>query len=547
MGGGGGGGSTQFQAQGAPPSFDYQSAAGLNQLATGGDIQAYALSDQDFANRYPALQAAYNTYQANLAQQTGQVGQGQANQSALMGGLANQIAGRMGTPTTTDIQNIQNAAATAAGATQPIYNLGSSMAGLAQPMVGMGQQQGGLAGGLVGMGQQQAGLAQPLFGMGGQQGRIGQAISGLGGQVAGMAATPYAMGQQLLQEPIDPQTQQQMMRAGLSSAAGSLGAASLGQGMAGQAAAARQLGLNTLQYGQAMRGEAMSDIGQAASIAGQGGQLQGLGAQTIGAGGQTIGLGGQQITQGGGLIGLGGQQLAQGAQTMGLGGQQLAGAGGLYNMGAQTAATAGGLSQAAQQAQEAYGMNTAQMAGIYGGLQNQQALNLQMGLGTTGQLFPKRTFGLGGTNAAQSELGQSGAYNSFQQANYATMNGIAFNQAQMAAQQQQLQQQQQAGMISAGVGAAGAVASAATVAAVCWVARECLGTKDSRWKQFRIWMLNFAPDSLRSLYLRRGREFADYLSTHLAAKAQVRAAMLRLLETEKRCASLLSLNVLLTA
>ena len=59
MGGGGGGGS-QFKAQGAPPGFDYNTAMGLQQLAIGGDIQSYALSDMDFANRYPALQGAYN-------------------------------------------------------------------------------------------------------------------------------------------------------------------------------------------------------------------------------------------------------------------------------------------------------------------------------------------------------------------------------------------------------------------------------------------------------------------------------------------------------
>lgn len=494
--GGGGGGQAAFKAQGAPPSFDYGSAMGLQQLAIGGDIQSYALSDQDFANRYPDLQKAYQQYQANIGQQVGQVAQGQTGQSNIMSGLANTIAGRQKTGTTSDINAIRNAAATASTAVQPMYALGASQAGLAQPLIGMGQQQAGI---------------------GGQINRTGQ-------DVTGMAATPYAVGQQLLNEPIDPQTQQQMMRAGLGSAAGSLGAASLGQGMAGQSAAARQLGLSTLQYGQARRGEAMSDIGQAASIAGQGGQLQGLGASTIGGGGQTIGLGGQQ--------------LAQGAQT--------------YGAGAQTAATAGGLYGQAQGAQEQMGMNTAQMAGIYGGLQNQQAMNLLGNMQNTGSLFAKRPFGLGGTNMAQSELGQAGAYNSFQQANYATMNGIAFNGAQMQAQQDQLKAQQQAGMVSAGVGAAGAVASAAASAAAisamsCWVARACLGTADSRWRQFRIWMLNYAPAGLRSLYIRHGQALASILTAQPVRKNAVRAGILRVLTAEKRCAHLFSLNVLLTA
>jgi hypothetical protein len=487
--GGGGGGAAQFKAQGAPPGYDYQGAMGLNELAVGGDISSYALSDADFASRYPALQNAYNQWQANLGQQIAQVGQGSAGQSQIMGGLASQIAGRQATPTTTDINAIRGAGATATGAVQPIMNLAASQGALTQPILGMGQQQV----------------------------RTGQGITGLGGQVAGMAATPYAMGQQLLQEPIDPMTQQQMMQAGLSSAAGSLGAASLGQGMAGQAAAARQLGLNTLQYGQAMRGEAMQDIGQAASIAGQGGQLQGLGAQTIGSG----------------------------AQTFGLGGQQLQGAGQMYGLGANTAATAGGLYGQAQQAQETYGMDTAQMANIYGTMQNQQAMNQMLNMQTSGQLFQKRPFGLGGANMAQAELGQAGTFNSFQQANYATMNGIAYNSAQMQAQQQQLAAQQQAGMVSAGVGAAGAVASAAAAAAAisCWVARACLGTRDERWKVFRLWLLNFAPRPLRVLYLRHGQAFARFVSARPILKGLIRRMMLGVLRTQKQPARFFICNL----
>ena len=535
-GGGGGGGNSKFSAQGSPPNFDYLSSQGLQQTAIGGDIQSYALSDQDFANRYPALQEAYQNFQANLNQQGGQVAAGQTGQSNIMSGLANTIAGRNEAGTTSDIGNIRNAAATAGQATQPIYDLGASQAGLAQPLIGMGQQQAGLAQGL----QKEAGQISQ---MGSQQGQIGNQINQTGQQVTGMAATPYAVGQQLLTEPIDPNTQQQMMRAGLTSAAGSLGAASLGQGMAGQAAAARQLGLSTLQYGQAMRGEAMQDIGQAASIAGQGGQLQGLGGQTIGAGAQSKGLAGQ-------TTGLAGSQIAQGAQTTGLAGQQMSQAAQTYGLGGQSAATAGGLYGQAQQAQETYGMDTAQMAQIYGGMQSQQAMNQLGGIQASGSLFQKRPYGLGGTSMAQAELGQAGAYNSFQQANYATMNGIAYNSAQMSAQQDQLKAQQQAGMTSAAVGGAGAVASAAGAAAAisamsCWVARECLGTADNRWKQFRLWMLNFAPTSFRSAYIRDGKSIAERISTKPLHKARIREAMLRLIGTRE--ASLFTLNTLLTA
>ncbi len=462
MGGGGGGGSSaQFQAQGPPPAFTYLDPTGLNQMAVGADISSYALSDQDFANRYPALQNAYNQYQANLGQQTGLVGQGAQGQANIMGGLANTIAGRQATGTTGDITGIRNAAATAAGATQPMYNLGASQAGLAQPLIGMGQQQAG----------------------------IGQGINRLGGQLAGAAQIPYQLGQQLLNQPMDPQVQQQMMRAGLGQTAGALGAASLGQGMAGQAAAARQLGLNTMQYGQQRRAEATGDINQYASMLGQAGQLRGLGASTIGGGGQTIGLGGQQ----------------------------LAGAGALYGQGAQTAATAGGLFGAAQGAQEQYGMDTAQMASIYGGLQGQQAQNLLGGMANANQMFAKRPFGLGGTNLAQTELGQAGAYNSFQQANYATMNGIAFNGAQMQAQQNQLDKQQSAGMASAAIGGGTAIASAAASAAAlsCWAARACYGITDRRWLYFRSWLYSErAPIWLRKLYLKFGEKAATIITKH---------------------------------
>jgi hypothetical protein len=501
-GGGGGGGSSQFKAQGPPPGFDYQQAMGLQQLATGADIQSYALSDQDFANRYPALQDAYQQWQANLGTQLGQAAQGQAGTAQIMGGLGGQILGRQGAGTTADINAVRNAAATAAGAVGPIYGLGAAQAGLAPGIIGAGQQQMGLAPGLVGMGQQQAG--------------IGTGINRLGGQLAGRAQIPYQVGLNLLNEPVDPITQQQMMKAGLTGAAGSMGAASLGQGMAGQAAAARQLGLSTLQYGQAMRGEAMQDINQYASMLGAAGQMRGLGAQTIGAGAQTVGLGGQQLATGAGTIGLGGQQLGQGAQT--------------YGLGAQTAQTAGNLSAAAQGLQEGYGMNTAQMAGIYGGLQSQQNQALLSNIATSGQMFQKRPFGLGGVNLAQTELGQAGAYNSFQQANYATMNGIAYNQAQMNAQQNQLQQQQQAGMVSAGVGVATTAATTgATIAAMsCWVARAVY--PDNRWKIFRHWLLNKAPASLRHLYLQRGEAFSRLVYGNAALRFALKLLMDQIVE-----------------
>lgn len=471
MGGGGGGGTPQFSAQGQAPAFSYLDPTALNQMATGADIQSYALSDQDFANRYPQLQNAYQQYQANLGQQVGLVGQGQQGQSQIMQGLQNTIAGRNATPTTSDLTGVRNAAQTAAGAVQPMYGLGASQAGLAQPLIGMGQQQAG----------------------------IGQGINRAGQQLNQAAQIPYQLGQQLLNQPMDPQVQQQMMRAGLSTSAGALGAASLGQGMAGQAAAARQLGLNTQQYGQQRRAEATGDINQYASMLGQGGQLQGLGASTINAGGQTIGLGGSQL---------------QGAAQT-------------YGAGANTAATAGGLYGQAQSGQEQYGMDTAQMAQIYGGMQGQQATNLLGSIANAGSQFAKRPFGLGGTNLAQTELGQVGAYNSFQQANYATMNGIAYNSAQMQAQQNQLQQQQSASMTGAAISTGTTVAvSAASIAAMsCWVAAAVYGEGSRNWRIFRHWLMNKAPRIVRRTYLRYGQAFAPKVRQNPLLRGAIKILM----------------------
>jgi hypothetical protein len=212
---------------------------------------------------------------------------------------------------------------------------------------------------------------------------------------------------------------------------------------------------------------------------------------------------------------------------MGLGSNVLGQGGQSYLGGVNAAAQAGGLYGSAQNMQEQMAMNTAQMAGIYGGLQGQQANQFTQNMANAYNMFQKRPFGLGGTNLAQSELGQAGAYNSFQQANYATMNGIAYNQAQMNAQQNQLNAQQSAGMISAGVGAVGSVATVAAGAAAltCWVAQAAYGTDTDRWKIFRHWLMNKGPKPLRTLYLRKGKAFAPVVRKHPALRILVRFLM----------------------
>jgi hypothetical protein len=172
-------------------------------------------------------------------------------------------------------------------------------------------------------------------------------------------------------------------------------------------------------------------------------------------------------------------------------------------------------------------MDTAQMAQIYGGLQGQQATNLLGGIANAGQQFAKRPFGLGGTNLAQAELGQAGAYNSFQQANYATMNGIAYNSAQMQAQQNQLQAQQSASMMGAGVSAGmTAATTGATIAAMsCWIAAAVYGEGSRKWRVFRHWLLNKAPRIVRVTYLRHGQAFAPKVRSNRLLSAALKLLM----------------------
>lgn len=171
-------------------------------------------------------------------------------------------------------------------------------------------------------------------------------------------------------------------------------------------------------------------------------------------------------------------------------------------------------------------MDTAQMANIYGNMQNQQAQNLMLNMQTAGNLFQKRPFGLGGTNMANTELGQAGAYNSFQQANYATMNGIAFNSAQLNAQQQQANAQQQSAMTGSLVSAGSSAAIAgATIAALCWVARAAFGEDSPKWRIFRHWLVNKAPRTLRRLYLVYGPWLGPKVRSHRLLGALTRALM----------------------
>lgn len=65
----------------------------------------------------------------------------------------------------------------------------------------------------------------------------------------------------------------------------------------------------------------------------------------------------------------------------------------------------------------------------------------------------------------------------------------------------------------------------------CWVARECLGTKDGRWTLFRDWLLTRAPRWFRALYLKHGESFAEWLRPHHGLKRIIARWMESRIET----------------
>jgi len=71
------------------------------------------------------------------------------------------------------------------------------------------------------------------------------------------------------------------------------------------------------------------------------------------------------------------------------------------------------------------------------------------------------------------------------------------------------------GMGNMGMGAMGA----------CWVAREVFGPENSRWVEFRAWLMADAPTWLRDVYLARGEAFAAWIHDKPALKTGLRFLM----------------------
>ena len=96
------------------------------------------------------------------------------------------------------------------------------------------------------------------------------------------------------------------------------------------------------------------------------------------------------------------------------------------------------------------------------------------------------------------------------------------------------QQANQANLAAAKAGAGGAMGAgmmgmmgslgAAGIAA-CWVAREVYGESNPKWKQFRSWVLNKAPDWFREWYLINGESVAEHIKDKPEMKARIKIFM----------------------
>ena len=162
--------------------------------------------------------------------------------------------------------------------------------------------------------------------------------------------------------------------------------------------------------------------------------------------------------------------------------------------------------QAAGMGQQAFGMNR-QLAGDVGmtilgrpssaiGLGNQMLG--QATAGAAGPMGPQLFDPNVGLNMAMQQRGQDVTFQGMQaQANAASSAGT--------------------------MGMLGSLAKAgATMAAACWVAREVYGIENSKWMQFREWMLNDSPSWFRKLYLKYGERFAGFISNKPRIKSIIR-------------------------
>jgi hypothetical protein len=484
-------------------------AAGVN-TPEGQAIMAnqlnYAMSDADFAARYPQMIQAQQQYQGYLTNLLGT----QTPQSIAAG------------------NSLSNAGQGMLTSGSNIVGQGQNLAGTGQGIIGQGQNIAGWGQGIIGTGQNIIGAGQNLAG---QSGQFLAPAATLAAGAQGVGQPDITLGQNLISgnQAIDPVVQQELMRSGLSSAASALGGAAGLGGEAGQAAVGRNLGVgaenwvNTQrQQGQALQQTGMGlttgQAGAAATLAGAGTNVANAGTGMIGAGSGVIGAGTGVINAGSGMIGAGT---------------------GVTNAGTSMIGAGTGL--------ESAGSNAMQGGQ---GIINSAAQNANASFGLASSMFQPRSFGLQGSDAANISLSNTAGLNNMMQYLYSTkVQGAQYN-TQIAAQNASAQAQSSGNMISGGAGAASAVAVGVAFAMSCHVARKVYGANNPEWRLFRLWLYFNAPGWLKGLYLRYSETFANREDVDPEVIANIREFMDEVLERNRnvirfrygvRCANLPSL------
>lgn len=164
------------------------------------------------------------------------------------------------------------------------------------------------------------------------------------------------------------------------------------------------------------------------------------------------------------------------------------------------------------------------------GIINNAATNANQTLAIGSSIFQPRTFGLAGSDAANLTMSNVAGVNNMQQFDYQMKVAAAAQNAQVGASNAGAAAQASAQNTQAAVGAGtAAVTTAATVSAMvamsCWCAAEIWGRDSYHFNRFRFYLMNLSPKPFKILYLRYGRQFAEFIHIRPILKGMVRIIM----------------------
>jgi hypothetical protein len=384
--------------------------------------------------------------------------------------------------------------------------------------------------GLVGSGQGLVRSGQNVFGQG--ENMLTDSTTGAGLYPSQKAMIDQAVARQktnlasqLASEGLGSSTMLQQMK-GQADLSGAATAGQLVQGNISAAQAQEQLGLGQQQIGIGQEQTGISQQGVGIQQQGVGLGQEGVAQQqyNLGQASQKIALAGQELSLGeqaaltqelasiaSQSAGLQGQMWNQAMQGYGMFGNMMQTALSAFGyslqaFNIQTGASAANASNALQAQLGAAQANNQGMSSMLGGLG--QIMGMMGGgsgggggglLGSLGSLFG----GIGGTAGAAAGAGTAAV---------GTGVGIA------------------AGGTAAGAGAS-AAATAVGLAFTCHLAMEIYGVNNPKWRQFRLWLLCYAPKGLRKLYARHSRCVAVWVREHEGFKPLFRFMMDYALET----------------